>query len=100
MLRNWAVGCFNDASGVTRAIPSLWAGGRVMSRAEIPEGDCNGEEYHSDDRHQRSVLRRNGAAEHAHAGIERREAEGNNPAQEKLHYAAVNRKRVAAEGHH
>ena len=71
-----------------------------MARAEIPEGDCDREEYHGDDRDERSVLRRDGAAEHAHAGIERREAEGNDPAEEELHDAAINRKRVATEGHH
>src|SRR6202050_4546925 len=71
-----------------------------MARAEIPERDCYGEEDYGDDWDERSVLRGNGAGEHAHAGVERREAKGNNPAEKELHHAAVNRKRVAAEGHH
>lgn len=68
-----------------------------MACAEIPERNGESEKSSGDDRNQRSVLRRDAAAEETHARIERGEPEGNNPAKEKLDGAAVNRKRPAAE---
>ena len=71
-----------------------------MARAEIPERDGDGEKGDCDDGNERQVFGRDRAAEQANAGIERRKAEGDDPAEEKLHYAAVDRKRVTPERDH
>src|SRR4029077_4750126 len=66
----------------------------VVARAEIPERDGDGKEDDGDDGDERQIFGRDRAAEQANAGVERREAEGDDPAEEKLHHAAVDRERV------
>ena len=69
-----------------------------MAGAKIPERNGEREKGGGYDGDERGVLRRDAAAEEKHARVERSEAEGNDPAKEKLNGAAVNRKRPAAEG--
>ena len=68
-----------------------------MAGADIPDGDCDCEEDDRDHGDQWGVFGMHGAAEHAHAGIKRREAEGNDPAQKKLDGSAVDGERIASE---
>src|SRR6266851_8046205 len=71
---------------------------RVMPNALIPCRDGDGETCNGHDRDERSVSQEFGAVEQAHGGVKRREAKGDDPAQEKLYGRAVNRKRVTPEG--
>ena len=60
-----------------------------MAGADIPDGDCECEKYERNYRNEWGVFGVHGAAKQAHAGIKRSKAEGNDPAQEKLHGSAV-----------
>src|SRR5258708_4616676 len=71
---------------------------RVMPNALIPGRDGDGEACNGHDRYERSVSQEFGAVEQAHGGVKRREAKGDDPAQEKLYGRAINRKRVTPEG--
>src|SRR6266581_983974 len=71
---------------------------RVMPNALIPGRDGDGETCNGHHRDERSVWQEFGAVEQAHGGVKRREAKGDDPAQEKLYGRAVNRKRVTPEG--
>lgn len=71
-----------------------------MTGADIPHGDCESEKYERNNRNERRVFGVHGAAEHAHAGVKGCEAEGNDPAQEKLYRPAVDGERVASKGDH
>src|ERR1700735_916362 len=71
-----------------------------MAGADIPDGDCESEKYERDDGDERGVFGMHGAAEHAHAGIKRREAERNDPAQEKLYGSAIDGERITAKCDH
>ena len=55
-----------------------------MASAEVPQGNGDGEKYGGYYGNQWRVSRRDGSAQQADAGIKRGEAEGDNPAQEKL----------------
>jgi hypothetical protein len=69
-----------------------------VPRAEVPERDSDGHEDRGDDGDERQVFGRDRAAEQTNAGVKRCEAERDDPAEEKLHHATVDRKRVAAKG--
>src|ERR1700730_723639 len=71
--------------------------GRVVARAKIPDGNCDRQEHYGDHWHKWSVFGIHSATEQPYAGIERCEAERDNPAKEKLHNSAVDRKRVTPE---
>src|ERR1700690_1083187 len=71
-----------------------------MACAGIPDRDCDGERHDGDDGDVDEIFGCCRAAEHANAWIVRGQAEGNNPAEEKLDGAAVDGERVAAEGNH
>lgn len=71
-----------------------------MARAEVPHADGQREETCGDYRHKGKILRRNGMAEQPHAGIKRRKAKRNDPAQKELHRAGVNRERITPEGNY
>src|SRR5690348_6101313 len=78
----------------------LRAGGGIVAGAGGPEGGGEREEGDGDDGDERRVFGRYGTAEQADRGVIRCEAERDDPAQKKLHDAAVNRERIAAEGDH
>ena len=89
---------FQNATGRTR--DSLRAGGRVVTGAEIPQGNRERKEQHGHERNVANVFRTDRAAQEPHAGVERSEAKGNDPAEEELHGAAVDRQRITSEGDH
>jgi len=66
----------------------------------VPEEEGENEEGDGDDGDEWRVFGRHGAAKQADRGVIRREAERDDPAQKKLHDAALNRERIAAEGDH
>ena len=78
----------------------LRAGGGIVAGAGVPEEEGEREEGDGDDGDERRVFGRYGTAEQADRGVIRCEAERDDPAQKKLHDAAVNRERIAAEGDH
>ena len=71
-----------------------------MAGTGVPEEEGENEEGDGDDGDEWRVFGRHGAAKQADRGVIRREAERDDPAQKKLHDAAVNRERIAAEGDH
>jgi hypothetical protein len=68
-----------------------------MAGADIPDGDCECEKYERNYRNKWGIFGVHGAAEHAYARIKGCEAEGNDPAQEKLHGSAVDGERVTSK---
>ena len=69
-----------------------------MAGANIPGRDGDEEADGGDDRDEWSVVGEVGAAKEANAGIERGEAEGDDPAEHELDETAVNGEWIAAEG--
>src|SRR6266566_7136969 len=70
---------------------------RVMPNALIPGRDGDGEACNGHERDEGSVWQEFGPVKQAHGGVKRREAKGDDPAQEKMYGCAINRKRVTPE---
>src|ERR1700684_305445 len=71
---------------------------RVAAQADAPRRDRERERCCSNERNERGVDAKFRAAEKARRGIKRGEAEGNDPAQQKLDVAGIDGERIAAEG--